>query len=102
MALDVAGECHRHQPVAFAPDEQRRRLQRGQPFPAAAGSVGLVDVDLAQRREEGDPAPRLAEDAQELVRGGRVPLVGKPRGPGEERLDGAHNAVVGQHQGHDR
>src|SRR5439155_8303723 len=64
---DVALERGRHQRIAAAPNEERRRLELVQPVPEA---LRLLQVDVARRRVEGGASPRRRVRAQELVDSG--------------------------------
>src|SRR3954449_554836 len=63
----VALEPGRDEPVAGAPDEERRRLELGQPRVEAPAPEWRFEVDVACRREEGQPRPGARVDALELV-----------------------------------
>ena len=84
-ALDVAAEAGRDQLVVRAPDEQRRRLERGHAREQPVAAERLVEVDRARAGEEREPRPGRAVDALELV----------DRDVGDARVD---EIAVGEHR----
>src|SRR4051794_18648475 len=64
---DVALESGRDEAVAGAPHEERRGLELGQPRVEATAPEGPFEIDVARRREEGQPRPGARVDALELV-----------------------------------
>src|SRR3954470_7339165 len=63
----VALEPGRDEPVVGAPHEERGRLELGQPRVEARAPERPFEVDVARRREEGQPRPGARVDALELV-----------------------------------
>src|SRR3954447_6655177 len=71
---DVPLEGGRHEPVAVAPDEQRRRLKHRQAVPEAAVAVRLFQVDLLETRVERPAVRVIAHHPTVFVGSGVVPL----------------------------
>src|SRR3954453_12630955 len=63
----VALEPGWDEPVTGAPHEERGRLELGQPRVEAPAPERPFEVDVARRREEGQPRPSARVDALELV-----------------------------------
>src|SRR3954466_13650938 len=108
----VALEPGWDEPVTGAPHEERGRLELGQPRVEAPAPERPFEVDVARRREEGQPRPGARVDALELVDDevghARIDLVGI----GEQAPVLARDAVaaevvreqpeLGTQQAHDR
>ena len=93
--------CGRDEHVPVAPQEQRRRLERRQPAPQAAGAERLVQKHVPQRREGGEPVGTPGEHAEELVDRRLVPGLRQPGGVGEEVPQPTHRHPPGhQHRDH--
>ena len=89
----------RHEHVAVAPQEQRGRLQPGQPVPEAVAAERLVQIDVAQRGEGGQPVRPRPQYPAELVDGRLVPRRGQPARVGEQRAQPAQRHGTRQPDG---
>ena len=96
----VAAEAGRDQLVVSAPDEERRRLELGEPRVEAAVAERAVQVDVARRGVEGDAGAGAAVVALELVDDdvgdARVQRVGVAEHRPELALDHPAAQLVGQ------
>src|SRR5262249_57967738 len=73
----VRREPDRYEAIVPAPDEERGRLEPGEPRPESFRAVRLLQVDLPRGRVERHASPRREIGAQELVDAGSDPAAAR-------------------------
>src|SRR5688572_12802053 len=90
-----------YEQIALPVHEQSPRARRRKSGPEPSIAFGLVEIDIPERREEGEAGPRALPYREEIVDGCLVPRVLQAARVGEQLLergkDPASRQPTGEH-----